>query len=125
LDANYDAATALLVMHFLPDDGSKLDFLQAMAAALKPGGLLLLADLGGQHGEADFERLFGAWRLQQQGTRARQDLVELDFGHLVRNVHPISAERRAVLFESAGFTAIGEYWRAYGLAATLCRKVNN
>lgn len=40
-----DLATALLVMHFLPDDGSKAAFLAAIRQRLRPGAPLLLADL--------------------------------------------------------------------------------
>ncbi len=43
-ETNFDAATALLEMHFLPDDGEKLDFLKAIHNRLKRGAKLILAD---------------------------------------------------------------------------------
>ena len=36
----YDAATCILVMHFVPDDGSKLALLQSIAQRLKSSALL-------------------------------------------------------------------------------------
>jgi tRNA (cmo5U34)-methyltransferase len=43
-DSDFDAATCCLVMHFLPDDGSKLHFLREIRRRLRPGAPLLLAD---------------------------------------------------------------------------------
>ena len=38
-------ATSLLVMHFLPDDGSKAAYLAAIRARLRPGAAMFLADI--------------------------------------------------------------------------------
>lgn len=43
----YDAVVAVLVAHFLPDDGHKSGFFSALAANLRPGAPLVLVDLGG------------------------------------------------------------------------------
>lgn len=43
----FDAATAILVEHLLPDDGAKLQFLEGIWRRLVPGGWLLLAGLHG------------------------------------------------------------------------------
>ncbi|QDQ25828.1 class I SAM-dependent methyltransferase [Chitinimonas arctica] len=120
--AAFDAVTALLVMHFLPDDSAKAAFLRALAAVLKPGGWLLLADLGGQRNEPGYEQLFRCWRRQQDSSRDRPEQVELDFSHLARNVHPLAPARRDALLRQAGLQVCQEYWRALGLAAVLVQK---
>lgn len=122
LGEGYDAVTSLLVMHFLPDDGAKAAYLKALAAALRPGGWLLLADLGGERGEAGFERLFAVWRAQQDATRDKSELVALDFAHLGVNVHPLAEARRETLLVDAGLLLVQEYWRGLGLSAVLIRK---
>ncbi|GAB3247855.1 class I SAM-dependent methyltransferase [Chitinimonas naiadis] len=124
LGQGYDAVTSLLVMHFLPDDGAKQQFLSALATTLRPGGYLLLADLGGEPGEATFENLFRAWRAQQDASRDRPEQVELDFHHLRVNVHPVSDQRRGALLAAAGLQLRQEYWRAFGLAAVLVQKAD-
>ena len=43
----FDAATLILVQHFLPDDGAKLAMVRAIADRLEPGGLLFLAAMYG------------------------------------------------------------------------------
>jgi tRNA (cmo5U34)-methyltransferase len=120
---HYDAACALLVMHFLPDDGSKAAFLQALGRAVKPGGALLLADLSGERGSLAFEQLFAAWRRQQDATRDRPEQVALDFNHLARNVFPVSAARRDALLAEAGFQPVTHYWQSFALQALLARRV--
>ncbi|MBR7619443.1 class I SAM-dependent methyltransferase [Phenylobacterium sp. 20VBR1] len=44
-DPVFDAATALFVMHFLPDDGSKLGFLTSIRKRLKPGAPYIHVDV--------------------------------------------------------------------------------
>lgn len=43
--AHFDAATALFVMHFLPDDGAKLDFLRSIRRRLKPSAPYIHVDV--------------------------------------------------------------------------------
>lgn len=44
-EAEFDGALAVLVLQSLPDDGSKLAFLAALARSLRPGGQVMLVDL--------------------------------------------------------------------------------
>jgi tRNA (cmo5U34)-methyltransferase len=44
-EAVFDGALAVLVLQSLPDDGSKLAFLSALARSLRPGGQVVLVDL--------------------------------------------------------------------------------
>ena len=44
-EASFDGALAVLVLQSLPDDGSKLAFLTALARSLRPGGQAVLVDL--------------------------------------------------------------------------------
>jgi tRNA (cmo5U34)-methyltransferase len=122
LGGPYDAVTSLLVMHFLPDDGSKARYIAALASALKSGGTLLLADLTGERESAEFHTLFRVWRHQQDSTRSKPEAVALDFAHLATNVHPLSETRRAALLADAGLVIEQTYWRALGLQAICARK---
>lgn len=55
-DELFDAATALFVMHFLPDDGAKLSFLASIRKRLKPGAPYVHVDVCFDDGTM-FERL--------------------------------------------------------------------
>jgi len=59
----YEAATCILVMHFLPDDGSKLALLESIAQKLKPNANFILVDLFGEKDTAIFEQIVDIWRL--------------------------------------------------------------
>ncbi|MEM9928274.1 MAG: class I SAM-dependent methyltransferase [Bacteroidota bacterium] len=49
--ARYRAATLLLVLHFVPDDGAKLKLLQGLASRMLPGAPLLIMDIFGSKEE--------------------------------------------------------------------------
>ncbi len=97
----HDGALAVLVLQALPDDGSKLAFLTALARQLKPGAQALLVDL------AEPERS----PLQAQLRQARlgyQRASGLDVDpqsppQLSQAVHPIGASRLTALVDAAGF----------------------
>lgn len=47
LEPPFAAATLVLVLHFLPDDGAKLQLLQEIASRLQPGAPFYMADVFG------------------------------------------------------------------------------
>ena len=104
--AAYDGALAVLVLQTLPDDGSKLAFLTALARALRPGGQLLLVDLmrserSALHGQLQqarlgFQRASG---LAEPSGEAARRLVE----GLTEGIHPIGFSRLTALVNAAGF----------------------
>lgn len=51
---NFDAATLLLVLHFMPDDGTKLGLLKDISERLATGAPLIILDIFGAPNEIDF-----------------------------------------------------------------------
>lgn len=43
----YDGATSAMIMHFVPDDGGKIEFFRAIASRVKSGAPLVLMDANG------------------------------------------------------------------------------
>ncbi|MGC2854852.1 class I SAM-dependent methyltransferase [Novispirillum sp. DQ9] len=109
----FDAATCLLVLHFVPDDGSKLALLRAIAARLKPGAPLLLADMYEDPRSPRYQRLVSAWAQWQiaQGI----DPVEVDKGlaHVRRDIHFVPEARLAELLAEAGFGPAERFFGAF------------
>lgn len=60
----YNAATSILVMHFIPDDGRKLDFLRSVSARLELGAPFILADMHGDKTSGRFTSFIAAWKLR-------------------------------------------------------------
>ncbi|PSB26525.1 class I SAM-dependent methyltransferase [Chlorogloea sp. CCALA 695] len=109
----FDAATSLLVMHFLPDDSSKQNYLQAIASRLKPGSPFLLVDLQGDKQSDSFKLLVEGWQ-----TRAKmagmepQLLTELVNGTL-QHLHCIPESRTLELLQQSGFKNVIRFYTAF------------
>jgi len=72
----YDAATCILVMHFLEDDGAKLSILEDISRRLKPGALLVLVDGFGDTSTPGFGNKFAAWKQFPVAMGMDRDFVE-------------------------------------------------
>ncbi|MBU1287078.1 MAG: class I SAM-dependent methyltransferase [Alphaproteobacteria bacterium] len=72
----HDAATSLLVSHFLQTDASRGAFFAEIAARLKPGALLVNADLAADMTEKISARLYATWEQMLRETGA--DAAGLD-----------------------------------------------
>lgn len=112
-DVEFDAATLILVMHFVPDDGSKEALLRAIAQRLKPGAPLILADL---HAEVEGERLekfLDIWRDWQLHQGMPEHIVDRGFEHVVRDIQFVSEERILEMLQGAGFTTVEPFYGAF------------
>ena len=118
--AQFDGALAVLVLQSLPDDGSKLAFLTALARSLRPGGQVVLVDLMQperspiqqqlREARLGFQKASGfdtASAAANQGIpqTATTDQAGNDalMGDLSTGLHPIGLSRLTALVEAAGF----------------------
>jgi tRNA (cmo5U34)-methyltransferase len=109
----FNAATSLLVMHFLPDDGTKLNYLQAIAARLQSGSPFVLVDMQGDKQSEEFERLVDGWQ-----TRAKMAGMEAErLAELRSKTHqhlPCIPESRTLeLLEQAGFRGMTRFYTGF------------
>lgn len=113
-DPSFDAVTCILVMHFLPDDGSKLQLLEGVARRMKPGATYIHVDGYGNHwsDDRDLARSLAIHYLAV--TRAFRDHESLlQFLRASAQGHPVSERRMIALFEEAGFTGIQQFYQAF------------
>lgn len=94
----FSAATVSLVLHFLPDDGSKAGFLTAIAERLQPGAPLLLFDAPERADDA----VLRCWLEQQGHSAALSDAI---CHRMQTEWHRITPERLDALLLQTGFTA--------------------
>ncbi len=113
VEKDFDAATSILVMHFLPDDGTKFNFLKGMADKLKPGAILILVDLEGEIGSDEYSTLNAAWKNQQLFTRGENERVSEEFIIREKEVQFIPQKRIESLLEEVGFINIHKFFKAY------------
>lgn len=111
-DRLFDAATSLLVMHFLAGLDAKRAFLRAIRARLKPGAPYLHADVS-LESEAHFARLAPAF-----GSHAELMGFDADFARGATGMLAQMTDGRAIseaatlaLFGECGFRPISPFFR--------------
>ncbi|MBI5120782.1 MAG: methyltransferase domain-containing protein [Rhodospirillales bacterium] len=109
----FDAAACLLVMHFLPDDGTKANLLSGIAQSLKPGAPLILADLHGASDSPRYARMLAAWTRWQLAHGIDPVEVEKGLKHVARDIHFVSETRLFKLLHQAGFTGVEHFHQAF------------
>jgi tRNA (cmo5U34)-methyltransferase len=118
----YDAATAMLVMHFLPDDGQKLGFLRDISARLEPGAPFVLADLHGDRESGVFARFIEAWRLRQRETAMAEDAASAMLDDFATKLQVVPRERMVELLHEAGFKRAEPFYTALLVGAWISFK---
>ncbi|NVK18651.1 MAG: class I SAM-dependent methyltransferase [Methylocystaceae bacterium] len=112
-DLSFDAATLILVMHFVPDDGSKESLLRSIANRLNPGAPLILADLHADVKGERFNRFLEIWRDWQLHQGMPEHIVDRGFEHVVRDIQFVSEDRILELLHSAGFKIVEPFYGAF------------
>jgi tRNA (cmo5U34)-methyltransferase len=108
----YDAATCLLVSHFMMEPGAREAFFRQIAARLKPGGLFINGDLAGDQASPCYEALEEIWfRGLQAGGQGEEQRAKLREAYrTLVAIRPVAEVER--LLESAGFTAPTLFYQA-------------
>jgi tRNA (cmo5U34)-methyltransferase len=114
----FDAATCLLTLHLVPDDGHKLEALRAIRERLKPGAPFAIVDncidLAAADAEQKLQR-FAQYAVDSGHDAARMDEMK---ALLKSTFHSISPAREEALLDEAGFTGTelffaGLSWRGW------------
>jgi tRNA (cmo5U34)-methyltransferase len=110
----YDAATCILVMHFLPDDGAKLRLLESIGRRLKTGSPLILVDGFGMKGSDPFDRTVSAWKTFAKTQGVDPQLVEEGFsGQILKRLQFVPEERIVALLDEAGFEKPSRFYTGF------------
>lgn len=103
-DLQFDAATALLVSHFLLDVTARHDFFRAIADRLVPQAPLVVADLFGDPSTAEFEQIMASWRACFVRAGASDEEAERTFDAVRRDIAFLPETELEQLVRDAGFT---------------------
>jgi tRNA (cmo5U34)-methyltransferase len=107
----FDAATSVLVMHFLQDNGSKLSFLKSIHQRLESGAPLFLVDLGGERGSEKFEQILSAWKFHAISTGASVEFIEEQVEKVMPHFAVVPENRVVELLNEAGFTEVMPFYK--------------
>jgi tRNA (cmo5U34)-methyltransferase len=109
----FDAASSVFVAHFIKGREEKLAYFRSIAANLKPGGLLILADLFGDPSSAEFARLLNAWLLSYASHGVSAEELIQDRTHVERDVAFIPESELVALLKEAGFSNPLRFYQTY------------
>jgi tRNA (cmo5U34)-methyltransferase len=111
---DYDGATCILVMHFLPDDGSKLRLLESIGRRLKSGSPLILVDGFGVRDSEPFNRTVSAWKTFVKARGVDPQAVEDGFGgQIFKRLQFVPEERIETLLDQAGFERPSRFFTSF------------
>ncbi|MBE9193459.1 class I SAM-dependent methyltransferase [Gloeocapsopsis crepidinum LEGE 06123] len=106
----YDAATCILVMHFLPDDGSKIALLQSIAQRLQSSAPFILVDIFGEKSSREFEQITAIIKLFWQEMGILPEQIDEGIETINKGVYPVAESRAIELLQQAGFGNIVRFY---------------
>jgi tRNA (cmo5U34)-methyltransferase len=118
-DACFDAATCLMVMHMLPDNGAKAALLAPIAARLKPGAPFVLSDA---FGNALPEQYVPAWRWFQRGMGRKDEEIAALEAQVRAGVHFVPEARIVELLTEARFAPPDQFFHALWFGAWMTER---
>lgn len=107
--ARFAAATCMMVMHMLPDNGAKAALLAPIAARLSSGAPLILTDAFGAALPEDY---VPAWRWFQRGMGRQPEEIAALEQQVRSGVHFVPEARITALLDEAGFTPPVQFFHA-------------
>lgn len=120
-ERRFDAATCILVMHFIEDDGSKLEFLKELGKRLNPGAPLIVVNLCGVPGTEEHSQKLAA--LVAYGRKQGKPAESLEkYEATVMKLASVTESRDIELLKEAGFRVGFEFFRALYLCGWIVYK---
>ncbi|MEM6316565.1 MAG: methyltransferase domain-containing protein [Bacteroidota bacterium] len=118
VNKKYDAATLLLVLHFLSDDGAKLDLLKSVSERLVANAPLIIADIFGTPSELQYN-LSVLKGLLYNNVSAEE--ITHRFDKIQHHIHYIPEERLVFLLKEAGFSTPTRIFQSTIYGGWICR----
>ncbi len=97
----FDAATSILVSHFVMEPDQRRDFFCEIAARLRPEGYLVNADLASDISASDYKSLFKVWRRTMNYSGMPAEQVEKSCAF--RNVALLPPQEVGSIIAASGF----------------------
>jgi len=110
--AMYDASTCLLVSQFLVDSNERVGLFREIAARLRPGAVLVNADLAADIASPEYESLLAMWLDRMSSTGVPPEAIARARAAYARDVAVLPPTRIAALIASAGFETPTTFFQA-------------
>ncbi|NTU31636.1 class I SAM-dependent methyltransferase [Brevibacillus sp. HB1.1] len=108
-DSKYDAASCILVLHFINDEQEKLKLLRSIKEHLKPGAPFVLVSAYGDRHDAELRNRLHIWKSFFLDVGYESAKVEEMGNTIMTKVSFLSEPKIEQLLREAGFTHIGRF----------------
>jgi tRNA (cmo5U34)-methyltransferase len=118
----YDAASLVLVLHFIQDYEDKLSTLKEIAKHLRPGAPFVLVSKYGEPGSIETELQFDLWRSYwlQHTQLSASDVAEMEKS--IRSLSFMREEDIVTLLQEAGFIRPSRFFATTLFGGWVCFK---
>lgn len=108
----FDAATCILVIGMLPDDGAKAALLAQTRARLKPGAPFILVDQCLDRAAPDFPRRLDRYTAYARASGVPEDVLDGARAYIAGLTTMVTPERNEALLRQAGFEDLEVFYMA-------------
>lgn len=115
----YDAATCLLVSQFLVDPSARVELFRDIATRMRPGGILVNADLAADIASREYESLLAIWLDRMSSAGVPPEALARARAAYAKDVAVLPPAQVAALIASAGFDTPTPFFQA-GLMHAWC-----
>jgi len=119
----FDAATCLLVSHFLLENEARASFFRQIAARLQPGGYLVSADLASDMTSPAYRSLLEMWKRMFLHCGVPPEKVEQSGAEHGRDVAVLPPSDIAAIISSGGFNAPTLFFQTLLIHAWYARRM--
>nr|WP_314436667.1 class I SAM-dependent methyltransferase [uncultured Brevundimonas sp.] len=102
-ETRFDAATCMLTLHFVPDDGAKLDTLKAIHGRLKPGAPFVMAHISVDKNDPSSDRQFDRYIRFSSDSGLDPEMLAKAHDRVRNQLNCVGPARDEALLREAGF----------------------
>lgn len=119
----FSAVVMTLVLHFLPDDGSKSALLTEIRERLLPGGTLILVNLIKPDSKETEAAFLQAWERYNAINGVPESEYKAFFAERVKKLNMVTEARDRELWEEQGFRQVSRFMSALFLQGFVLEKI--
>jgi tRNA (cmo5U34)-methyltransferase len=119
-DSKFDAASCILVLHFIDDDQEKLKLLGTIKDNLKPGAPFVLVSAYGDRDDAELQDRLNVWKSFWVDAGHESSKVNEMVNRGIMKISFIPENQIERLLEESGFTNITRFYSTGLFAGWIC-----
>lgn len=112
-DERFNAATCILVLHFIRNTSEKRDLIMQIQQRLKPGAPFFICAINGNPNSNSFSVQMKAWRNHMRQNHVPKEDWERFESSFGTDIHPITEKEMITLLQDCGFTIITRFFTSF------------